>query len=401
MQAALMETAGAAGLLVVLSHDEYTQSAGGIQNCIGDEARAFAEHRWAHLHACPAQPLPLLADPVGAAEFRIVLTLGGARLGTARWKDLADALCQAFMPRERHLVVHHLLGFVPELVSTLAARGGFGKAIFWTHDFFTICTGYALMRNDVEFCHAPPIASGACTICCYGSERISHVRRIRELYAAIRPVVMAPSRSALDFWLGHADLPHSEAIVQPHCTVSFEGPPVARPQDRPIRVAYLGGPVSHKGWDVFRAVAGRHADNYEFLHFGNESGGDELIQFVPVRVTPSDRDRMVNALVEAGVDVVVSWSLCHETFSFTTFEAIAAGAFVIARKAAGNVWPAVGLYGVGIALRTEQELLAYFDSGSLLVDLDRSRRRRGRLVPGRLAGTYLLGSAQAACGAAA
>jgi glycosyltransferase involved in cell wall biosynthesis len=401
LQAALMPAAGAAGLLVVLSHDEYTQSAGGIQNCIGDEARAFAEHGWAHLHACPARPLPLLAAPADPSHFRILLTLDGVRLGTASWECLEDALSQSFLPGERHLVIHHLLGFAPELVRSLSTRGGFGKTVTWAHDFFTICDGYTLLRNDVEFCHAPPVSSGACMICCYGSERISHVQRIRELYTAIQPVVIAPSHPALEFWLGHAALPHSEAIVQPHCSVLFEGPIVAPPEDRLVRVAYLGGPVPHKGWDVFRRLASRCAGNYEFMHFGDQSGGDELIRFVPVRVTPSDRDRMVNALIQAGVDVVISWSLCYETFSFTTFEAIAAGAFVVAREAAGNVWPAVAMHGDGIALRSEQELLAYFESGKLAADLNRSRRRRGRLVAGTLAAAYLLSSAPAACGVAA
>ncbi len=136
-------------------------------------------------------------------------------------------------------------------------------------------------------------------------------------------------------------------------------------------------------------------NRYEFVHFGADGASDELIRFIRVEVTPADRDSMVKTLVRENIDAVVNWSLCFETFSFTAYEAIAAGAFVVTRQDAGNVWPAVRALGEGVALRTEADLLAYFRSGELILNLSRSRPR-GRLIPGSMAAGVLLAQTEAA-----
>lgn len=387
------------GIAVSLSHDEYLRSAGGIQNRIGDEATEFRANRWTYLHVCPDRPLPLLADPSEIDDFSVILTVDGSRLGIVRWSTLEHVIRTLDFGGERCLILHQLLGFPPELVVSLAKAGGFQDVFAWTHDFFSICPSYALLRNDLEFCHAPPAGSNACMICCYGQERRAHIPRVRQLYSQLHPVVVAPSETALAFWKEHAHLPFLKASVQPHCAVVFDGPVVAAPAvERPLRIAYLGGPVWHKGWDVFRSLADRYAEDgrYEFLHFGSNGGFDELIRFVPVEVTPSDRHVMTEALIREGADVAIQWSLCYETFSFTTYEAMAAGLFVVARQAAGNVWQAVCTNGTGKALDSEQELFDYLGSGRIVDDVAASGRRRGHLISEGMVAVYLRKEAAAA-----
>jgi hypothetical protein len=93
---------------------------------------------------------------------------------------------------------------------------------------------------------------------------------------------------------------------------------------------------------------------------------------------------MIEAVALARVDAVVNFSLCHETFSYTTHEALAAGAFVVARKDAGNVWPTVlaNAPQQGYAVSDQQELFAVFESGSLGQLIARASRRQGALIYG-------------------
>jgi hypothetical protein len=92
---------------------------------------------------------------------------------------------------------------------------------------------------------------------------------------------------------------------------------------------------------------------------------------------------MIHAVRDHAIDVVVCWSACAETFCFTAHEALAGGAFVIARRDAGNVWPAVrdNAPEQGLVLETDAELFALFDGDALPALLERPRRF-GELVPG-------------------
>ena len=102
------------------SHDDYARSYGGVQNVIGDEERAFRRAGWAYLNISPAAPLPILADPTPATDFRVLLRLNGERLGVATFADLlASVAAVRAQGTAVECVVHHLMGHAPELVLEL------------------------------------------------------------------------------------------------------------------------------------------------------------------------------------------------------------------------------------------------------------------------------------------
>ena len=108
------------------------------------------------------------------------------------------------------------------------------------------------------------------------------------------------------------------------------------------------------------------------------------MRHVPVEVLRDNRNAMVDALCRVAIDVVVNWTLCHETFSLTTTEALAAGCYVLLRRGSGNAWAQVRALGAdhGAALDSEIELQALFASGEII---ERARRKRpsGRIVRSR------------------
>jgi hypothetical protein len=96
-------------------------------------------------------------------------------------------------------------------------------------------------------------------------------------------------------------------------------------------------------------------------------------------------------VIAADLDIVIVWSLCYETFCFTAHEAAAAGAFVITRRDAGNIWTALSQADIerAHALDTEDELFDLFASGRIL-ELDLTKRY-GSLEPGVVTASYILG----------
>jgi hypothetical protein len=73
-------------------------------------------------------------------------------------------------------------------------------------------------------------------------------------------------------------------------------------------------------------------------------------------------------------------------------EALAGGAFVLARRDAGNIWPAVEANAPlqGCAVTDEAELFHLFESGEIQARVAGSRRVRGTLRPSGSTAAFLL-----------
>lgn len=380
-------------IIISISHDDYICNMGGVQNTVGDEQRAFNLAGWNYLHFSPASPLPTLAASSGAESFRLRLRLDGDLLGVSNFVDFSVVL-REFRSHGSKLVfvVHHLLGHVPELLVQLPEATD-SPVLVWLHDHFSICQSHTLLRNNVVFCGAPPVDSQACMICCYGEERASHTRRMNAFFAALRPIVLAPSAVTRDFWLKHAAMPHRGSAIVPPARLSAHTEIVTRSNGNALRVAHIGGSTYLKGWHTFARLAAKHADDhrYSFVHLGAGNMPSRHFEQDQVHVSPSERNAMIDAVVHNGVDVALFWPVCQETFSFTVHEAMAGGAFILARRAAGNVWPAVEMNAPlqGCAVDDEEALAHMFETGEIILLVEAAERRRFTLTPTACTADYV------------
>jgi glycosyltransferase involved in cell wall biosynthesis len=113
---------------------------------------------------------------------------------------------------------------------------------------------------------------------------------------------------------------------------------------------------------------------YAFFHFGAQAAPGLPVQFHEVRVTAEHPRAMQEALEAAEIDVVVFWPLWRETFSFTVYEAVAAGCAVVTGPDSGNVAAVVADGGHGWVLPDDAALEAAFASGAV-AELSRAARR--------------------------
>jgi hypothetical protein len=395
---AVLAASSGAGLVVSFSHDDYLSCYGGVQNVIGDEQRAFGKEGWGYLHVAPAAPLPILSDETSGTIFRVSVRINGEQRGVVTFDELTaavSALRKSNVPIE--CIVHHCLGFSPELIGDFIKKTGLENPIFWIHDFFWICPSYSLMRNDVIFCGGPPPDSGACKICCYGTERRQHLRRVRALFENARPRVLAPSQGALDLWKHAGGLPYLIADVVPLARLVRAPLGKIRAIDdfkKPLRVGFTGGQVFRKGWTLFTELAYRHAKDarYAFFHLGQSATLQGGIRHHSVTVNRENRNAMMEAVAKARIDLVINWALWPETFCFTALEALAGGAFVVARTAAGNVWPAIqaNAPNQGCAVSDEAQLFTLFQRGEMIERVRNADCRYGILIFGRGAADWRL-----------
>lgn len=379
----IRERAGAVGnaLLLSIGHDNYRHVPGGVQHCIQQEEKIALERNHVYLNLHPFVPLPCLALETETPDVPITLVLDGSTIGTAPLSAVIDAISRLTGTFESiEVAIHHLLGHSPEQIARLVRASGNTHCWFWLHDFFTLCPSSALQRNNVSFCGAPPQTSNACRLCMYGDERLVHTDRIAAFFDSLSVRVIAPSDFVARYWKQRTNLKYASLRICEHLKLDWSKRQheIARPEG-PVKLAFVGIPAPHKGWPVFEKVVSRIAPEkaqYQFVYFGSTPISLKQVKRVPVTVTAEDPDAMIRAIAEQDVDLVLHWANCAETFSFSTHEVFAAGAFVITNSISGNVAETVRRSGLGVVLDSESDLEAFFQDGRALSLAEESRTRR-------------------------
>jgi glycosyltransferase involved in cell wall biosynthesis len=363
----------AAGVVLSFSHNCYPMSTGGTEMFISDEQKLFNAQRFAYMHLSPLVS-SLFVRESSPDESLTQIVINGEVIGVAMVSEVVRILVHVSgtMPADRILLMHSpigqtILGFL-RIFEALEPT----KTYYWIHDFSSICTGYNLLRNHVEFCYAPPQDSMACSVCIYGSSRRRNARHLLKMFEVANFTVVAPSEVARKIWLEASDLPHRNVVVQEHCRVDYSA---GLQRDhrlaeqiglsgQPIKVAFVGYPVMHKGWPVFeRLVDETRSDSaYEFFHFAKRGVGvrSRKIRAIDAVVTSDRRDAMVELLRVHEIDIVVIPAPWPETFSYVTFEALAAGCDILTLKDSGNVAATVLRTGRGRVFGSEDELVEFF-----------------------------------------
>ncbi|MFD1794876.1 hypothetical protein FQV27_05675 [Paracoccus aurantiacus] len=365
-------------LVVALGHDNYQRVSGGVQFCINHEEQITRERGGSYLNVHPWQPLPRLAHATDNPDPIMVMVLDGNQIGLAHMSALIGAI-RALTTRlgQVRVVVHHLLGHLPEQVCELVEATGSSDCWYWLHDYFAICPGVTLRRNGVSYCGAPPVTSNACTLCRFGAERVTHLERMQSFFDRLNVHVVAPSSVALDLFDARADFTTASETVLPHMLLTniprdakgSEDVPSDESgdpdDDRVITVGFLGTPAAHKGWHVFERLMSqlRRNPSYRFVFFGTATPSMLWGTRTPVHVTAADPNAMIDAVAAENCDLVLHWATWPETFSLSTYEAYAGGAWVLTNRISGNVAATVRATERGEVFATQDDLIAFFEDG--------------------------------------
>lgn len=374
---------GAGKFIICLSHDNYDSIAGGIQNCIRREQKRINDVGADYLNLHPFQALPRLAHLEEDPDPFVNLLLNGRSLGSCRMSSVARAVLRmAEKQVSFEVVVHHLLGFHPEQVRELFEASRAPRLLFWLHDYFAECPGYTLQRNNKAFCNAPPPESNACGLCIYGLERPAHLARMKRLFEAADVHVVSPSEVTLSLWRARTNFRVASTYVAPHLILEWGARATPREGQPPevITVGFLGYHVVHKGWPVFERIAKalEAEPAYRFVSLGADAPADSKVAWRKVVTSRDNEAAMTEAVAREGVDIVLHWPTWPETFSFTTFEALAGGAFVVTNSTSGNIATTIEATGCGVVLSDELSLLSFFSDGHAkrLAEEARLRRRK-------------------------
>jgi hypothetical protein len=371
-----IQQGGPKGLVVSVSHDCYVKIVGGTQIFIADEQRRFAQCGYSYLHISPLQPRLTFADP--DPDFQVQVVFDQELLGTTRLRDLISFVNARSQVNRSLLIVHCALGFDPHDLCKLHSAVSPERSVYWLHDYSSLCEGYNLLRNDLEFCHAPESNSLVCRVCVYGTNRERHLLGMRRLFDHCHFDVIAPSEIALDVWRKRSDLPFNSAAVHPHWALRPKRTRSNRraKEDR-IRIGFVGFPFPSKGWQLFVDLVDRFGkdERFSFYHFGTKPVlGSPEAKFVETAVTCDDRFAAMHLLAKHRIDYLAILSPWPETFSFVAHEGIASGCALLCLRDSGNVAALVDRTDQGVVFDDMKSLCDFLETPAFSLRAERRKR---------------------------
>jgi len=352
---------------LAVTRDDYTKVVGGVQLKVADQQTEMNQAGRAYLHLSPYFVRETLDFSGQPGVMRV--TLDGQFLGYAddeTFLTVLEKLVEAGTLRSVQL--HHLMGWKLEYISQILNLTGDAPVNFWLHDFFSICPNYVLLRNDREYCHAPHPNSNACNLCIYGTIRPLHYQAFIDLFVRYPIRVVAPSAFALDLWHQKFPVFAGESQVVPNASLEWGEPVQKSETDRPLRVAFVGYPVLHKGWQAWLNLTDKFGKDprYKFFHFSLDWQRSSNFEKISVAVNRQNRTAMTDALRENEIDIAFLWSICPETFSYTLYESLAAGCLIVTNPDSGNIQAVIRENSQwGVIFTDEDELLQAFRDGSV------------------------------------
>jgi hypothetical protein len=264
----------------------------------------------------------------------------------------------------REVFIHHLYNVcLPELEKILDKLDC--EINFYLHDYYSICTSFNLMKNDEYYCGEPFILEQKCSSCCYYRDAKVNRKNIENFLKKYnkRLQVIAPSDSSANLWRKAYTEYNGKIIVVPHQNVNQLKKSSEWIEPEVITIAYLGVPQPHKGWNQWKEFTTKMRGNkrYRFVCLG--IGKEELKNVKNVYVEVRDDElAMVRSLRKEHVDIAFLWSLCPETYSYTFYEALVAGAFILTNEDSGNIAAQIGNYHNGIVFTKENELYEFIEN---------------------------------------
>jgi len=258
--------------------------------------------------------------------------------------------------------VHHLLnidiGRLESILNTFTV-----PIKFYLHDYYSICPQFNLLKNNSYYCGEGGVNVVKCLGCSMYNSAVTHYKHMQDFLSRFegRLEFIAPSDVVKKIWSSAYDNYKKQVHVVYHQKRigQYDGNCELISETSPVRVAFVGGQYTNKGWDKWEQASAKAYSkccNLLFYHFGKTADTIPYIQKVPVAFSRGNLNAMVIALRTHKIDVAILWSICPETYSYTYFESMASNVFVITNVNSGNIAAMVELHHNGIVLVNEGEL---------------------------------------------
>jgi hypothetical protein len=361
--------------ILAISHSDYLTKLGGTEKLIQAEESLLKEEKISYI-----QIYPLKISTTDSSNQYIGVNIDSKPAGYFSVFQLITILN---LLQHNHSIyhiathIHHLLDFSFPAAEYLLDHCPSGEIRFYLHDYYSICPQFNLLFNDKNFCGVT-LNSSLCNRCCWGKERAIHYHFFQKLFKNREITFISPSESAMEIWIKNFPEFSDRVVIYPHQIIKPRIEAQEHPKNKKIRIAFIGYQQLNKGWKVWKQlVKGIDHNYFECFHFGSAYKNINKVSLVPISFINDGHDSMIKSLKEYNIDIAFLWSIWPETYSFTFFESLAAGCFIVTHKTSGNIAVQVKKYSNGMVFDTELDLFNFLKNQNqvamVLTDFHKNR----------------------------
>lgn len=235
----------------------------------------------------------------------------------------------------------------------------------YVHDYATVCSNVHLLIDDKKSCVTGMLAEGKCVECRFYHDKQKVVNPVKSFLERFqeRISVICPSESCKKIWLMEYPEYAANVKVVPHTIIQNKDDKKERHESGIIRVAFVGQPRNHKGWEQWVNLVesiDQNDNELEFYVLSTEEVCHEQMIHKYTEVTNDNLKAMTNAIIENKIDICVLWSICSETYSYTCMESLEAGTYIVTCSDSGNVADVVRKNACGTVLENGEALNYFF-----------------------------------------
>lgn len=241
----------------------------------------------------------------------------------------------------KQIFLHHLINVDLEKTLAIINEARAKTISVYLHDFYTACLQYNLLKNDKIYCGGATLSRAKCMDCKYYPEAEEHKRKISTFFNNIQAEeieFIAPSEIVEVIWKEAYPQFSDRIKLIPHVCCKDE---YRRKKDNEVlRIAFVGSQTENKGWEKWKECSDKIIQKnlrVDLYYFGENRDRREGITSVYVSTQKMGKEAMIFALRENNIDIAVLFSGCPETFSYTYYEATAAGCYIITNNMSGNI----------------------------------------------------------------
>lgn len=258
--------------------------------------------------------------------------------------------------------IHHLMYINLNRIDELLSSCSNIPVKVFLHDYYLACKQYNLLKNGTVYCGGKGFAPKRCSDCLEYKKSMALEEKIHKLIGNCRDRItfISPSNITKEIFLNFHPEYKNNIVVIPHQIGEgyYMGNTGKLSSNNKIKIAFLGMPRNHKGWNVWENIVRKFSGcGYEFYVFNNDNVSYDHMRKINVAFSKEHLNAMIDALRDNKIHVAFLWSTWPETYSFTCFEAYASNTFIITNKDSGNIAYTVSRYKNGLVFAKEDDLL--------------------------------------------
>lgn len=368
-----------------ISYGNYLIQNGGTDKVIREHCKMFNRAKLRYLFIFPIQQKKRVGGEIISLHFW-GLNLDQHFVGVFTFNNLIKVINNYQIDNEcRAIFIHHTWR-VEEYEIKKLLRLNKSSVYFYLHDFHMICDNNNFMDKVDHFC-GYGVSTFKCNDKCenYNASCQNRIlfKHIMEEYKD-RICCIAPSENTKHIFANTFPTYEKNFKCIEHQKVTYYRGLVSK-EGKPLRVAFIGAQNSIKGWDDFKLIINNlEKEDIELYYLGTGTDIPSGVKAVRVSVREQGDSAMQDALLANKIDVVLLLSCWPETYSYTFFESLSAGCFVIAYECSGNIVNQIKQKKCGKIFKSFQELNHYLGNVGRLKKDVYEYRNSGSQIPGQL-----------------